>query len=61
MNFDKTEVLQHPNTPPIVIHFADGTPVTTVDKVKYLGTTLAGPTPLSKLLKHECKKLILRT
>ena len=41
LNFDKTEVLQHPNTPPIVIHFADGTPVTTVDKVKYLGTTVS--------------------
>ena len=41
LNFDKTEVLQDPNTPPIVIHFADGTPATTVDKVKYLGTTVS--------------------
>ena len=34
-------VLQHANTPPIAIHFADGTPVTTVDKIKYFGTTVS--------------------
>ena len=40
-NLDKIKVLQHPATPPIAIHFNHGTPVTAVDKTRYLGTTVS--------------------